>query len=89
VLVEQMAAGNAILARETASNCEVLGDAGLYWKTPSELAGLLKSTWPDVKRRQELGDAARERARKLYSWEEVTSRYLELCEQSLRDKPGS
>jgi glycosyltransferase involved in cell wall biosynthesis len=89
VLVEQMAAGNAILARQTASNCEVLGDAGLYWKTPQELAELLKSTWPDLERRRELGDAARTRARRLYSWDEVTNRYLHLCEQSLhRDKPG-
>jgi glycosyltransferase involved in cell wall biosynthesis len=84
VLVEQMAAGNAILARETASNSEVLGDAGLYWKTPQELAELLKSTWPDTKRRRQLGDAARSRARELYSWDEVTSRYLELCERSLK-----
>jgi glycosyltransferase involved in cell wall biosynthesis len=89
VLVEQMAAGNAILARETASNCEVLGDAGLYWKTSRELAQLLKSTWPDEKRRRELGEAARTRARALYSWDEVTSRYLALCERSLERSPAS
>jgi glycosyltransferase involved in cell wall biosynthesis len=79
VLVEQMAAGNAILARETESNCEVLGEAGLYWKSPQELAGLLKSVWPDAGRREALGEAARSRANELYSWDEVTSRYVELC----------
>jgi len=89
VLVEQMAAGNAIVARETVSNREVLGHAGLYWQTPRELAGLLKSIWPDEKRRRDLGDLAQKRARELYSWEEVTSRYLRLCEQSMhRDKPA-
>ena len=83
VLVEQMAAGNAILARETESNREVLGDAGLYWRTPSDLAALLKEVWPDSERRSALGQAARARATERYSWEEVTSRYLELCEASV------
>jgi glycosyltransferase involved in cell wall biosynthesis len=83
VLVEQMAAGNAILARETESNHEVLGDTGLYWETPKQLGELLAATWPDAEKRRRLGDAARARAQKLYSWDEVTSRYLELCERSL------
>ena len=84
VLLEQMAAGNAILARDTESDREVLGDAGLYWETPEQLAQLLKDIWPDVARRRELGQAARERAAHRYSWEKVTTRYLELCQQSLR-----
>ena len=83
VLVEQMAAGNAILARETDSNHEVLGDAGLYWRSPAELAGLLKEVWPDLDRRARLGECARQRAQELYSWEDVTTRYLELCGRSL------
>ena len=83
VLVEQMAAGNAILARETDSNREVLGDAGLYWNTPEDLAGLLTKTWADREARRRLGEAARARAAERYDWEQVTSRYLELCERSL------
>jgi glycosyltransferase involved in cell wall biosynthesis len=83
VLVEQMAAGNAILARETESNREVLGDAGIYWKSPGELAGLLREVWLDDRRRQELRDCARRRAHERYDWEEVTTRYLELCERTL------
>src|SRR5437867_1267879 len=83
VLVEQMAAGNAILARETDSNREVLGDAGLYWSTGEELAGLLRTTWADEKIRRRWGEAARARAAELYDWEQVTTRYVELCERSL------
>lgn len=83
VLVEQMAAGNTILARDTDSDREVLGDAGLYWSTPAELAELLRAMWPDESRRKQLAQCARERARELYDWEEVTGRYLELCERSL------
>jgi len=83
VLVEQMAAGNAIAARETESNHEVLGDAGLYWETPVQLGELLAALWQDPKKRGELGDAARARAERLYNWDEVTRRYLELCARSL------
>src|SRR5579859_2250536 len=83
VLVEQMAAGNAIFARETESNREVLGSAGLYWNTPAELAALIRDVWPDASRRRELGDCARQRALELYNWEDVTTRYLELCAGTL------
>jgi glycosyltransferase involved in cell wall biosynthesis len=83
VLVEQMAAGNAILARETTSNHEVLGDAGLFWSTPVELAQLLGGVWPDNDRRRLLGERADQRATELYSWESVTTRYVELCQRSL------
>ena len=83
VLVEQMAAGNAILARETDSNREVLGEAGLYWETPAGLASLLTDVWGDTGRLQELGEAARRRVRERYDWEAVTTRYLALSESSL------
>jgi glycosyltransferase involved in cell wall biosynthesis len=83
VLVEQMAAGNAIVARETDSNREVLGESGLYWSTAAALAELLRVVWPDQERRRELGEAAQKRARERFDWEAVTTRYLELCERSL------
>ena len=83
VLVEQMAAGNAILARETDSNREVLGEAGLYWSTPAELARLIRDLWPDSERRRALGECARLRVIERYNWEDVTSRYLELCQRTL------
>lgn len=83
VLVEQMAAGNAIVARETESNREVLGESGLYWNTPAELAALIRDLWPDVGRRRELGDCARQRALELYNWEDVTTHYLELAARTL------
>lgn len=83
VLVEQMAAGNAILARDTDSNREVLGDAGLYWSTSTELGRLLRELWLDGERRKKLGECAKQRARDRYDWEAVTIRYLELCERSV------
>jgi glycosyltransferase involved in cell wall biosynthesis len=83
VLVKQMAAGNAILARDTASDREVLGDAGLFWSTPEELGQLLREMWPDADRRRHLGECAQQRASERYSWEAVTTRYLELSKRSL------
>ncbi len=83
VLLEQMAAGNAILARETSSNREVLDEAGLLWSTPDELAGQLRELWQDAERREKLAECARRRALEKYSWAEVTTRYLTLCKESL------
>jgi glycosyltransferase involved in cell wall biosynthesis len=83
VLVEQMAAGNAILARETSSNREVLGNAGLYWNEPAELGTLLRELWPDADRRKQVGECAAQRAAETYSWEQVATRYLELGQLSL------
>ena len=79
VLVEQMAAGNAILARDTQSNREVLGDAGLYWRTPEDLATLLRDLWANPGELERLGECASRRAIERYSWDSVTERYLELC----------
>ncbi len=78
-----MAAGNTILARDTDSNREVADDAALYWRTPDELGALLREVWPDHERRLRLGRCAQERARELYDWDQVTTRYIDLCERSL------
>ena len=77
-----MAAGNAILARDTESNREVLGEAGLYWETPQQLAEMLKRVWVDEAKPQRLQEAKRARPAERYNWEKVTSWYLELCEAS-------
>jgi glycosyltransferase involved in cell wall biosynthesis len=83
VLVEQMAAGNCILARDTESDREVLGDAGVLWSTPAELADLLGKVWSDDGARARMAAAARLRAAERYQWEWVTDRYLDLCERSV------
>jgi len=91
VLVEQMAAGNCIVARDTDSDREVLGDTGVLWRTPADLAGALRRLWPDPAARARLGDAARQRAFEQFRWSEVTDRYLDLCERSLvrRRRPAT
>lgn len=79
VLLEQMAAGNCILARDTASNREVLGPCGLYWQTVDELAEHLKDVWKHPEKRTEYAESGAERARHLYSWDAVTAAYIDAC----------
>jgi glycosyltransferase involved in cell wall biosynthesis len=90
VLVEQMAAGNCVAARDTESDREVLADAGVLWRTPDELGAALRRLWPDADARARLGTAARRRAVESYVWSDVTDRYLELCERALlgRERPA-
>ncbi|HEX4215495.1 MAG TPA: glycosyltransferase [Candidatus Dormibacteraeota bacterium] len=83
VLVEQMGAGNCVLARDTESDREVLGEGGHYWQSADELAELICDLWKDAAARRSEGARARRRVEADYSWERVTDRYLELCERSL------
>jgi glycosyltransferase involved in cell wall biosynthesis len=85
VLLEQMAAGNCILARGTPSNREVLGDTAVYWDTPSELAAEIRDLWADPRRRESLGGAARVRQRGQYDWDIVADQYLTLAEDLRKD----
>jgi glycosyltransferase involved in cell wall biosynthesis len=78
-----MAAGNCVLARDTPSNREVLTECGLYWKSPHELADLLRQVWDDNRRRQEFGALAAARVRATYSWDAVAEKYIELCAQTM------
>jgi glycosyltransferase involved in cell wall biosynthesis len=84
VLLEQMAAGNCILARDTASNREVLAETGLFWSTPGELGDLLQRAWNNPGLRSSLGRAALRRRQENYDWDAVTTRYEELCELTRR-----
>jgi glycosyltransferase involved in cell wall biosynthesis len=87
VLLEQMAAGNAILARDTPANREVLGEGGVTWRDADGLARELAALHSEPARRRALGVAAAARQRRLYDWEAVTDRYLELAEQARLNLP--
>jgi len=81
-LIETMAVGNAALYLDTESNRETAGDCGVpFQPDESELAAKLTALTGDAARREQLGRAAAERARKLYSWEAVTKQYEELFRQ--------
>lgn len=74
-LVEAMGAGNAITANDVPEHRETLGDAGLYYRGPGELAGRLQALLDDQDLARELRVRARARAISEYSWEHVTDEY--------------
>lgn len=83
VLLEQMAAGKCVLARDVPSNREVLGEDGLYWRSVDELAEQISRAWGDRELRSSYGRRASLRASERYDWEPVTERYIELCRRAL------
>jgi glycosyltransferase involved in cell wall biosynthesis len=78
VLVEQMAAGNAIIAIGSAANRETLGPAGLFYDPAGGAPALRRELGRLLARPakvRDLGRAAKARARTHYSWDAVTRRY--------------
>jgi len=87
VLLEAMAAGNAIVVNDHAPNLEVVGDAAASYRGAEGaegLAAVLRELLADPARMAELRRQARERALRLYSWEAVTDAYERLAERLLR-----
>ena len=80
-LLDQMAVGNAVIARGTAANSEVVADAGLTYPETDPIDGLsamLTRLAGDARLVKWLQEAAVQRIRDRYSWERVTDSYEEL-----------
>lgn len=75
-LVQAMACGAPIVARDTVYNREVIGTAGLFCEpTPSEIANAVLALLDDPDRQKQLGTAAAIRAASDYSWDEICRKY--------------
>jgi glycosyltransferase involved in cell wall biosynthesis len=77
-LLDQMAFGNAVIARGTAANSEVVGTAGLTYSPEDPIDGLaaaIRSLLDDDDLVTRLRLAAVERVRAEYSWERITDVY--------------
>jgi exopolysaccharide biosynthesis WecB/TagA/CpsF family protein len=74
-LVEAMGFGNAVLANEVPEHRETLGDAGLYYQGPGELAAQLQMVLDDRSVAEDLSRRAHARARKMYGWDAITDSY--------------
>jgi glycosyltransferase involved in cell wall biosynthesis len=79
-LLEAMGAGNCVLARDTPEHREVLGDAGMYYRDPGGLAGLMRRVLDEPEAAEDLGLRAVDRVRQRYSWERITDEYEALFE---------
>ncbi|WP_342030310.1 MULTISPECIES: glycosyltransferase [unclassified Microbacterium] len=90
-LVQAMAAGAPIVARDTVHSREVLGaDAGEFTgATPSEIEAALRGLLTNPARQQQLSENAVRRAVDAYSWESVNAAYERLLRSHLRPVEGS
>ena len=86
-LLDQMGFGNAVVARGTATNCEVIADAGLMFDPSDATADLerqLRRLIEDPELASTLRAAAVARVEHSYSWERVTEEYEALFERVRR-----
>jgi glycosyltransferase involved in cell wall biosynthesis len=82
-LLDQMAFGNAVIARGTDTNSEVVADAGLTYSPDDPIDGLaaaLRGLYESESLAASLRSKAVERVSEHYSWERVTDMYEELFE---------
>jgi glycosyltransferase involved in cell wall biosynthesis len=74
-LVEAMGFGNAIIANDVPEHRETLGDAGIYYNGPTELAAQLQKILADTGVADDLRRQAHERARRMFGWDAIADSY--------------
>lgn len=75
-LVQAMASGAPVVARDTPFNREVLGAAGAFTPPePSEIFRAVSAVMDDPEGSQKLASAAKARAKEAYTWESVCAKY--------------
>lgn len=80
-LLDQMAAGGAVVVRGTPTNLEVIADGGLSYDPDDPVEGLaacLTRLTTDADLRSRLAKAARERVAAAFSWDRITDDYERL-----------
>ncbi len=78
-LLEAMALGTFVIARDVPFNREVLADSGMYFRSSGDLARQIEFFETlDAKSLDPKIEAGRLRIRETYSWDRVISRYEEL-----------
>ena len=82
-LVEAMGYGNALVVHDSPENCEVAGDAALYFDAadPKSLGRQLDRVREDPERAAEMRRIAAARAAERYNWSDVATRYERLFER--------
>ena len=99
-LIEAMGQGSLIVANATPENAEVLSNAGILYRMNDvdDMARCLQDVEDHAEVYAPLKQAALERARTAYSWEDVVTQYEELLgrlccriksKQDVLDKPGA
>ncbi|MDH6287834.1 glycosyltransferase [Rhodococcus opacus] len=88
-LVQAMACGTPIVARDTIYNREVLSDTGLFTQPhPHHIAQTIDALLRDPDQRQRLRDSAKLRGMKHYSWEGVCGAYAQALRNAITQAGG-
>lgn len=83
-LVQAMACGAPVVARDTVYNREVLGDAALFClPTASDIAAVVSAALDDAENSDKRGQQAKRRAGEEYSWSKVCGAYEEVLRASM------
>jgi glycosyltransferase involved in cell wall biosynthesis len=77
-LIEAMGAGNCALTLNTPENLEVIGDAGIVYKSVEDLARHLQRVIDNPAMIGEYRRRAMSRVIQFYNWEQITDQYEEL-----------
>jgi glycosyltransferase involved in cell wall biosynthesis len=77
-LLEAMACSNLVVAHDNPFNREVLGDFGIFFRTPAEVASALNAIDSGEVDRDALRRGAVSRIRKYYQWDQIADDYLAL-----------
>lgn len=77
-LLEAMGCGNAVIANDNPFNREVLGEAGLFFSTPEDVAGCIGRVDSKAADIVEMRTKVVERVREFYTWDRITEHYCEL-----------
>jgi glycosyltransferase involved in cell wall biosynthesis len=84
-LVQAMACGAPIVARDTPFNREVLDTAGVFVKPTDEtIKTAILELMGSLPRREQLSHKARARAARIYNWESICENYERLLENRVR-----
>ena len=79
-----MTVGKPVLYLDTPENRETIGDCGVAFQPDAQdLAVKIGSTLQNPQLLSELSARARERAEKLYRWDEITSQYEAMFKKML------
>jgi glycosyltransferase involved in cell wall biosynthesis len=79
-LLRAIGAGAATTAFDIGFNREVLGEAGLYFRTPADVAACLEQTEAEPHTTGQRAELARARAA-AYDWDDVAGKYEQLCDE--------
>ena len=84
-LVQAMASGAPVVARDTVYNREVLGDSGVFVDAdPTRIATAIDNLMRDAIERDRMSTSAKARAKETYTWDSVCAAYESLLDSRRR-----